>query len=366
MEEVQKHLYVLILAGGGGTRLWPESRDSEPKQFIKLFGEKSLFELALERAKEITSPKQIVIVTNINYKQQVRTLARGIPAENILVEPQRKDTAMATGFGVAYANKLDPKSVVVNLAADHLISPLSTFKRQVHQAAKIAFETQKFVTIGVKPQYPNTGYGHIRAFKPSPLGEGVLIGDKFVEKPDLKLAQKYTSSGQYLWNSNLFVFGTNLMLHLLEKHAAKTYAHLPKVISDFGTGNENETIQLAYQMAPKISIDYAVVEHLRNFVCIPASFSWTDVGDWQEVWKNSPKDTLGNVIEGPTGKGQYIGVDSQNNLFFLDKKLIATVGLSNMVIVDTPDALLICPKEYSQGVKKIVETLKEQKLTDYL
>lgn len=365
METFQKHLYTLILAGGGGTRLWPQSRDADPKQFIKLFGKKSLFELALERAKQLTSPSRIIVVTNSIYKQQVRKLANSLPAENILIEPQRKDTAMATGLGVTYANFLDPKSVVVNLAADHLISPLSTFKEQVYKAAKIAFETQKFVTIGVKPKYANPGYGHIK-FKIKSKGNDILVGDKFVEKPDITLAEKYTQSGQYLWNSNLFVFSSKLMLGLLQQHAPKTYNLLPKIAGDFGTDRENQTIQLAYQMAPKISIDYAVVEKLTNFVCMEAKFNWTDVGDWQEVWKNLPKDELGNVIEGPLGKGQYIGIDSKDNLFFLGKKLVTTVGLSNMIVVDTPDALLICPKNDAQGVKKIVELLKEQKLTDYL
>ncbi len=251
------------------------------------------------------------------------------------------------------------------MAADHLISPLSTFKSQVYKAAKIAFETQKFVTIGVKPKYANSGYGHIK-FKIKTKENDIFVGEKFVEKPNLALAKKYTESGQYLWNSNLFVFSAKLMLGLLQKHAPKTSNLLPKIASDFGTERENQTIQLAYQMAPKISIDYAVVEKLTTYVCMQAQLRWTDVGDWQEVWKNLPKDTLGNVIEGPMGKGQYLGIDSKDNLFFLGKKLVTTVGLSNMIVVDTPDALLICPKDDAQGVKKIVEMLKEQKLTDYL
>lgn len=358
MEDFQKHLYVLILAGGGGTRLWPQSREKIPKQFIKLFGKKSLFELALQRAERLTKANQIIVVTGNSHKHLVRRLAKKLPSENILIEPERKDTAMATGLGVAYANFLDPESVIVNLAADHLISPLSIFADQVTKAAKVAWESSKFVTIGVKPKFPNTGMGHIK-YK----GE---VGLKFVEKPDLKLAEKYTESGQYLWNTNIFVFRSDLMLTLLNKNSPKTYALLPKIMQDLGTVKENETIRLAYQMAPKISIDYAVAERQTNFVCFQAEFKWTDVGSWSEVWTNLPKDILGNVIEGSNGKGQFVGVDSKNNLFFLGKKLVATVGLENMVVVDTPDALLICPKDDAQGVKKIVELLKEQKLTEYL
>lgn len=358
MADFQKHLYVLILAGGGGTRLWPQSRENTPKQFIKLFGKKSLFELALERAEKLTKPSQIIVVTGLSHKKLVRQLAKKIPSENILIEPERKDTAMATGLGVAFANYLDPDSVIINLAADHLISPLSIFASQVTKAAKVAFDKNKFVTIGVKPKFPNTGMGHIKF-----MGE---IGLKFVEKPDQTLAKKYTESGQYYWNTNIFIFRSQLMLKLLNRHAPKIYALLPKIMHDFGTDKENQTIRLAYQMAPKISIDYAVAEKQKNFAAFRAEFNWTDVGSWNEVWVNSAKDALGNVIEGPGGKGQFVGVDSKNNLFFLNKKLVATVGLENMVVVDTPDALLICPKDDAQGVKKIVEMLKEQKLTDYL
>ncbi|OGD02322.1 hypothetical protein A3D85_02420 [Candidatus Amesbacteria bacterium RIFCSPHIGHO2_02_FULL_47_9] len=358
MDPLQSHLFVLILAGGGGTRLWPYSREDSPKQFAKLFEGKSLYGLTLSRAKKLTSASRIFISTSAKYADIVRKNSPGIAHENIIPEPLRRDTAMAHGLGALYIHHRDPAAVIINLASDHLISPVSTFVQQMKSAAQIASDTGQYVTVGIPPRFPHTGMGHIK-FK----GQ---IGLKFVEKPKLSLAQKYTASGQYLWNANLYVYRAKLYLDLLKKHAPKTYAMFPKIASAIGTDREKQVISLAFQMAPSISIDYAVSEKINKFVCVIGKFNWTDVGDWQEVWENLPQDVLGNVISGPHGRGQYIGIDSQNNLLFLDKQLVATAGVKNMVIVDTPDAILICPRNDSQAVKKIVQTLKEQELVKYL
>jgi mannose-1-phosphate guanylyltransferase len=366
MDQVQKHLFVLILAGGGGTRLWPQSREDSPKQFAKLFGGKSLFEITLSRALEITPAKQIIVSTAAKYVPLVRKLARQLPAENIIGEPMRRDTALAMGVASTLAVTRDPKAVIVNMASDHLISPESVFVSQVKAAAKLALLENYMVTIGIKPTFPHTGLGHIKAKKPFNGYQGILQGEKFVEKPPLPLAKRYTASGDYYWNTNLFVFKAQLLLDLLEKHSPKVFALLPKLQSSWGTNEEKSVLQMVFQMTPAIAIDYAVAEKLKKFICIPAKFHWTDVGDWKEIYKNLPHDESGNVIEGPSGRGQYIGINSKNNLLFLDKKIIATVGLEDMLIVDTPDALLVCPKEYAQGVKQIVQALKEQKLDQYL
>jgi mannose-1-phosphate guanylyltransferase len=366
MARVQPHLFILILAGGGGTRLWPQSREEYPKQFARLFEGKSLFEITFSRALQLVEPDHIIVSTAAKYLKLVRSLADKVPAENFIGEPMRRDTALAIGVATTLAFKLDPEAVVVNMASDHLISPLDTFTRQVKQAAQIAYDSSEFVTIGIKPRFPHPGLGHIRARKPYPRIAGVLLGEKFVEKPPLPLAEKYTKSGEYYWNTNLFVFRARHFLDLLEKHSPKVYAMLPKLLADFGTSRERETLQMTFQMSPAIAVDYAVAEHLHKFICIPAEFNWTDVGDWKEVYNNLPKDELGNVIEGPHGRGKYIGINSKNNLLFLDKKIIATVGLEDMLIIDTPDALLICPKDEAQGVKQVVQALKDAELTEYL
>lgn len=364
-QKIRDHLYVLILAGGGGTRLWPMSRENTPKQFIRIFGGKSLFGLTLERALKITSPSRVFVSTSAKYVKVVRDEAPDVPHENIIGEPMRRDTALAQGVAALYIRHKDPEAVIVNLASDHLITPTSIFVKQIHTAAIIAYQANEFVTIGIKPRFPHTGMGHIKATHKHPNFEDALVGTKFVEKPPLPLAQKYTDSGEYYWNANLYVWKASLFLDLLKKHSPKSVAFFPKLESVLGTSDENSVLQHLYQMAPSISIDYAVSEKMHKFVCIPGQFNWTDVGDWKEVWNNLPQDSLGNVIGG-SQTSDYIGIDSENNLLFLNKKLVATVGLRNMIVIDTPDALLICPKDSAQAVKKTVEMLKEKKLKVYL
>jgi mannose-1-phosphate guanylyltransferase len=366
MDQVSKHTFVLINAGGGGTRLWPMSREDNPKQFAKLFSGRSLFEITVDRALKITPPDRIFITTSARYITQIRSLAKKIPHENILGEPMRRDTALAMGVGSTYIYHRDPEAIVVNMASDHLISPVQTFVSQINRAVNLATKYNLMVTIGIQPKFPHTGMGHIKAVKPFPEEKDALLGEKFVEKPPLDLAAKYTSSGHYYWNTNLFVFKAKLFLDLLQKYSPKVYTFLPKLLASLGTDTEKSVFQLTFQMSPSVAVDYAVAEKLRKFICIAAKFSWTDVGDWKEVWKNLNKDSQGNVIEGPHGKGEYVGINSRNNLLFLDKKIVATVGIQDMLIIDTPDALLICPKDDAQGVKQIVQALKDQELNKYL
>jgi len=360
------HLFVLVLCGGSGTRLWPVSREDTPKQFAKLFAGKSLFGLTFERALKITSIDNIYVATSYRYVKDVYKAVPNLPKDQIIAEPIRRDTALAHAIGALYILKRDPDAVVVNMASDHLITPVSLFTRQIKVAAKAALENNLVVTVGIKPKFPHSGYGHIKAVHKFANEPEVLLGEKFVEKPEMPLAIKYTQSGKYYWNANLYVYKAKLYLDMLKKYAPKTYSMLPKLFEAIGTDKEKQVFNLVFQMAPSISIDYAVSNYLTKFICIPGTFNWTDVGDWNEVWKNLPKDSQGNVIEGTRGKGEYVGLDSRNNLLFLDKKIVVTVGIQDMLIVDTPDALLICPKNEAQGVKQAVNALKEQDLEKYL
>jgi mannose-1-phosphate guanylyltransferase len=367
MEEVQKHLFVLILAGGGGTRLWPISRDASPKQFMKLFGGKSLFQLTLDRSLLLTSPDKIFISTSEKYFEIVHQEAKSIPAENIICEPMRRDTALAEGVGAAYIHKKDPQAIICNFASDHLISPMHVFVKQMKLAAKVAWETNLFTAVGIVPVSPNTGLGHMLARKPlEGYPESVLVGEKFVEKPPLELAEKYTQSGEYYWNAHLFVWKAEVFLDLLKKYSPKTFTFLPKLEAALGTEKENQILHQVFQMAPTLATDYAVAEKLQKFACVAAQFTWSDVGDWEELSRHLPQDDQGNVVLGKPNNGNIVGINSKNNLFIIDKPLIATVGLQDMIIINTPDALLICPKKESQSVKKIVQALRDKKLDKYL
>ena len=312
----------------------------------------------MDRAKKLAPLSRILVSTSHKYVSHIKKEVPSLPDENIISEPMRRDTALAQGLGALYIYNRDPKAVIINLASDHLIKPVSAFVDDITKAAAAAYTQNKLVTIGIKPRFPHPGMGHIQ-FRGT-------TGLKFVEKPSFEVAQKYTSSGQYLWNANLYVWPAKLFLDLLKKHAPKTSAMFPKITAALGTDRERSALQLAFQMAPTISVDYAVSEKLKNFICLPAHFFWTDIGDWSEVRDNLPKDSLGNVILGTKGKGQYIGVNSKNNLLVLDKQLVATVGIENLLIVDTPESILICNINDDQAVKQVVKLLKEQGLTQYL
>lgn len=311
----------------------------------------------MDRALKIVSPDKVYISTSAKYLTEIKKQCPRLHPENLIGEPIRRDTAIAHGLGAAIIHRQDSQAVIINMASDHLISPVSAFVKDMQSAARAAF-AGKFVTVGIHPTFPHTGMGHIKV-----KGN---IGLKFVEKPPLPVAKQYTASGNYLWNANLYVWKAELYLSLLKKHAPKTYAFLPKIESSIGTDKEKEIIQLAFQMAPSISVDYAVSEKLTNFVCLRGSFTWSDVGDWGVVWQNLPKDAAGNAVIGSHGLGELVSLNSRNNLFVLDKQLISLVGLSDMVVIDTPDAILICPKNDAQSVKQLHGMLKEQKLTKYL
>jgi len=314
--------------------------------------------MTLERAKKLAPPSHILISTASKYTSHIKQVSGEIPAENIIGEPMRRDTALAVGLGALYIFKRDPDAVIINLASDHLIKPDTAFIKDMLQAAEIAYVKNEFVTIGIRPRFPHTGMGHIQT-----RGQ---VGVRFVEKPSLALAKKYAASKSYYWNANLYVWRAKLLLDLLKKYAPKTAAQFPHIDRAIGTDKEKEILQRAFQMAPTISVDYAVSEKLSNFVCLAASFHWTDVGDWSEVKDNLPHDALGNVILSGKGSGQYIGMNSKNNLLVLDKQLVTTVGVENLLIVDTADAILICRIDDDQAVKQIHQMLKEQGMIKYL
>jgi len=348
----------LILAGGGGTRLWPKSRDKTPKQFLKLFKNETLTQITVKRFRKILPYERIFIVTvSEEYKKEILKEIPNFRSQNIIVEPARRETGPAHGLGALYIQQKDRDAVIITESADRLVSPLGLYLKTLTAAAKIAYEEEGMVAIGVKPRYPQPGYGHIkRGQKLTPVnGVKFFKLEKFVEKPPLVLAKKYTASGNYYWNAGQFVWKASVLLDALAKYAPDIKVQLDEIA-------KGKSLATSYENMPKIAIDYAVAEKAKNFKLAVADFFWTDIGDWKEVWENLPKDNLGNVIiDGEEPGGRVINLDSSDALVHTDGRLIAVVDVDNIVIVDTEDALLVCSKSKAQNVKKIVEELKKEK-----
>ena len=364
------HLYALVLAGGGGTRLWPRSRNKTPKQFLKLFKNRTLTQMTVDRFVEILPMEKIYCVTVSDaYKEEIiKEIPEFLP-DNIIVEPVRRETGPAHGIGAAYIYKKDPDAVIITESADRLVKPVRDYLFTVEKAAEVAFKDKVLVALGVEPRYPHTGLGHIKRGKKI-IAAGKLNFfkvEKFVEKPDLKTAERYTKSGEYYWNAGQYVWRADSLLDAFKKHAPKIKAELDKISASIGTKDEEKTIKTSYNLMPKISIDYAVSEKARDMVVVAGDFYWTDIGDWKEVWGSSAKDNLGNVvIDGDEAGGEIINIDTSDALIHKDGRLIAVIDVDNIVIVDTKDALLVCSKSRAQNVKKIVEKLEKENREELL
>ncbi len=362
--ELKKHLYALIIVGGGGTRLWPKSRNSTPKQFLKLFKGKTLAQITSERLQKFIAPERIFVVTTTEeYKKEFIREVPFIKPENVIDEPLRRNTAPAHGLGAIYIHKKDPEAVIINAYSDQLVDPEHEYIKNIETAAFAAFSGDWLVAVGVKPTYPNPGYGHIkkggkwRVFQRKTLYKV----NRFTEKPALELAKRYTASGEYFWNAGQYVWRADSFLRALERFEPSIFKGLQRIGQAINTPEERKVMLYEYKKMPEISVDYAVSERAKNFVMLVADFHWIDVGDWKEVWENLPKDDQGNVIiDGAQKGGEVINIDTSDALIHTDGRVIAVIDVDNVVIVDTKEALLVCAKSKAQNVKKIVEELKRK------
>lgn len=364
----EDHLFALIVVGGGGTRLWPVSRNSSPKQFLKLFKNQTLTQITAYRFNKILPWEKIFAVTTSDkYKDEIRKEIPEFISENIIVEPMKRNTAAAHALGAVYILRKDPEAVILNEAADHLVDPQREYLKNQLSAAEAVFGKDLLLAVGIKPTYPNVGYGYIKIGEKvgEYQGKHIFKLDAFTEKPELEVAKKYLASGKYFWNANQYVWSAKSFLAALSKHAHEIAAGMDKISEVIGSGNEKNIIKQVYEKLPDISVDYAVSEKAKNFLMIVADYKWTDIGDWKEVWENLEKDTDGNVFIKGNG-GEVINIDTSDALIHTDNRVIAIIDVDNIAVVDTPDILLVCAKSRAQSVKKIVEKLKEEKRTELL
>jgi len=351
--------YSLIVCGGGGSRLWPCSRQKKPKQFINLFGEKTLLQKTIERTERIVPISRIFFVASQEYVGDILKTNPQIPPNNIVVEPDKKHTAIAMILGAAKIGQINPQAVIINLWSDQLIKNNQNFATDLRKAAQAVGEQKSLATLGIQPTFPHTGLGYIKAGQE--IKTGVFRVENFIEKPNIKAAQKFVKNSKYYWNLGTYIWPVKTFFKELKKLNRPLYNIYQKIKRSLGKENEWEEIQKVYEQVKPISIDEAVAQKTQNMLMVRATFDWYDVGDWQTVWEKNKKDKDRNVIlNSPNKKGKTIIIDSKNNLIHTDDKLIAVCNINNLVIVDTADALLVCRKDEAQKVKKLVEKIKEK------
>jgi len=349
------NVYPILLAGGSGTRLWPVSRQLHPKQLVNFFGEDSLIQSTIKRVAPTLNIENIRIVCG---KDHVFEIARhmeemGISAEKkILAEPCGRNTAPAILLAMLQVIKKENDAVMCVFPADHVIRDERVFHERLESAVKLA-EMGYIVTFGITPHYPETGYGYIEGA--GEIAFGALSVIRFVEKPDLKTAEQYIDAGNYFWNSGMFTFKASVMIQELSVYHSELLHKMKQLPL------EGSLVSLKdYQQLPNISIDYAVMEKTDKAAVLPSNFGWSDIGSWKSLYDFIPKDTNGNVIE-----GDVISENTQNSLIMGHERLIATNKVKNMIVVETPDAVLVSDMENSRDVKSIVEKLKEKGRSEY-
>lgn len=368
MEYNAEHNYAVIIAGGSGTRLWPKSRKKQPKHLLDLFGTGSLLQSTYKRISSFIPKSRIVIVTLEDHSKIIKKQLPDFPTENIIAEPEAKGTAMAMGVAAAFIKQKDEDAVIFNLWADQVLDDPKKFEDCLLTAYQAAADKKNLVTVGVEPTFPHTGLGYIRIgaqveIEIEGVKESYVFKSRgFKEKPNLVTAQSFVASGEYLWNTGLYCWSAQAIFDAFEKFSPNIFEALQQLMKEKIT---TQSIAKAYEnVGNPNAIDYEVSEKARNILVVPGNFGWSDVGDWKVVYDTHEKDHEGNVYIGD--KAKIINVNSEGNLIELNDRLIAVVGLNNVAIIDTEDAILICPMDKTQDVKKIVEKLKEEKRGEYL
>ena len=353
--------YAVVLAGGSGTRFWPKSRRNQPKQLLDIVGTSPLIAQTLERLEGLFTRERILVITQRGQLESVRKHI-DLPEGNVLAEPRSRNTAAAIGLAALEVKRRSPQgeeAVFAVLPSDHYIDDLDAFLKTLLLAKDVALKGY-LVTIGIRPRYPETGYGYIELGDPlEELGyQGVYHVRRFVEKPDLATAARFVEQGNHLWNSGTFVWRVREILGALHEHLPELYAGLLEIEQ---AGFTPEAVAQAYETFPDLSIDYGVMEKARNCAVVVGDYGWSDVGSWSALAELLEKDEQGNVT-----RGEVVALDCSRSVLYSDDGLIGAIGLRDLVVVLSGGAVLVCPRERAQDVRKLVERLKQLGKDEYL
>ncbi|HEV2483769.1 MAG TPA: mannose-1-phosphate guanylyltransferase [Puia sp.] len=360
---MNKHHYVVIMAGGIGSRFWPMSRQDYPKQFLDILNTgKTLIQWTFDRFSGFIPVENIFVVTSQEYSEIVQEQLPQIRRENILGEPSRKNTAPCIAYISFKLQQLDPKASLIVAPSDHLILDPTAFVKVCLEALSFVGKHNAFITLGIKPTYPNTGYGYIQ-YEQQSVSDNVYKVKTFTEKPNLELAKTFLASGDFLWNAGIFVWQVKNIIGAFEKYLPEMYDVFAAEKERFNTPQEKEALQTIYPLCTNISIDFGIMEKADNVYLIPSSFGWSDLGTWNSAYENLEKDYLENAVAGDN----VIVIDASRCIVHApNDKLVVLQGLDKFIVVDTPDVLLICHRDKEQEIKEYVAEVKRNKGDQYL
>jgi len=357
-------IYGVIMAGGSGTRFWPKSRRKTPKQLLHITGQLSMIQQTFHRLVQRVPVERIHVITNGDQVDGIQRHLPDLPAGNVVVEPCSRNTAACIGLAAARLAKADPDGIMVVLPADSYVDPVADFLKVTDIACQAAAAEGEIVVLGITPTFPSTGYGYIHRGRQISERDGIKVFDvlAFKEKPDLKVAGEFIRSGDYYWNSGSFMWRVSTIMNAFREFMPDLYAALQRIGDAIGTPRETEVIAAEYEKLQNVSIDYGVMEHARSVKVVEASYKWDDVGTWKSMENIFPADAAGNVVDATaelidTARCTIVGDPGH---------LIAAIGVSDLVIIQTPDATLICHRDRAQEVKKIVDKLHEKGMDSYL
>ncbi|MDG0794524.1 sugar phosphate nucleotidyltransferase [Cohnella ginsengisoli] len=354
----------VIMAGGKGERFWPKSRTNLPKQFLNIAGNKSMIQQTVARLEKLMDIKQIFIVTNESYAELIGAQIPKLPTNNIIIEPIGRNTAPCVGLASLIVEERYPDSTMIVLPSDHIIKDESEFINILETAVHVAQQQENIVTLGVSPTGPETGYGYIERTDEmwDSFNTPVYKVNQFVEKPNLEIAQKYIEEGNFYWNSGIFIWKSKTIRKRIQQFMPDMDVLLKDIQPALGTPWESDTIKQKFLEMPDQSIDYGIMEKADHIYVVPCQLGWDDVGSWTALDRIDDRDDNGNVI-----RGNILNIDTKNCIIESnDGKLIATLGIEDLIVVDTEDVTLICTKDKAQEVKKLLKELRTQKREQYL